>query len=155
MLSWLARRVLTHNLARNNAGDFRATLRMEAPDVVFRFPGQNSWAGEFHGKDQVRRWLERFAAVGLQTEPDEVVATGWPWRSTICLRARDHLRGPDGELVYENRFVIWGHLRWGRLTDYEVYEDTEKSAALDGWLAEHRPDLQPGPRSTVAAPASL
>jgi hypothetical protein len=37
----------------------------------------------------------------------------------------------------------------------EVYEDTEKSAALDGWLAEHRPDLRPGPRPTVAAPAPL
>jgi ketosteroid isomerase-like protein len=155
MLSWLARRVLSYSLARNNAGDIRATLLMEAPDVVFRFPGQNSWAGEFHGKDQVRRWLERFIDVGLQTELDEVVATGWPWRARVCLRARDHLRGPGGELVYENRFVIWAHLRWGRITSYEVYEDTEKSAALDTWLAEHRPDLQPGPPPAVVTAGSV
>lgn len=149
MLSWLAGKVISHNLARNNAGDIRATLRLDAPDVVFRFPGQSSWSGEFHGKAQVRRWLERFAAVGLQTEPDEIVATGWPWRTTVCIRARDHLRGPDGQLVYQNRFVIWAHLRWGRVTDYEVYEDTEKAVALDTWLAQNRPELEAGPRPAV------
>jgi ketosteroid isomerase-like protein len=155
MLSWLARRALAHNLSRNNAGDIRATLLMEHPDVVFRFPGQNSWGGEFHGKAQVRRWLERLVAVGLQMELDEVIATGWPWRSRVAVRGRDHLHGPGGELVYENRFVIWGHLRWGRLADYEVYEDTEKSAALDGWLSEHRPELEHGPEPAVAMAAPL
>jgi ketosteroid isomerase-like protein len=141
MLSWLAKRVLTHTMARGRAGDIEPTLRLDAPDVVFRFPGDNSWGGEYRSKEQVRRWLERLVALGLQTYPDEVVATGWPWRATVCIRGNDHLRAPDGELVYENRFVIWAHARWGRVTDYEVYEDTEKSAALDTWISEHRPEL--------------
>ncbi len=47
------------------------------------------------------------------------------------------LDGPGGERVYENRFVIWGTLRWGRLTEYEVYEDTHKANVFDAWLAEH------------------
>ncbi len=141
MLSWLAKKVLSHNMARTRAGDIGPTLRLDAPDVVFRFPGDNSWGGEFRGKAQVRRWLQRLVAVGLQVFPDEVVATGWPWRTTVCIRGHDHLLSPDGELVYENRFVIWGHLAWGRLKDYEVYEDTEKATALDDWLAEHRPAL--------------
>ncbi|MHB8658307.1 MAG: hypothetical protein ACYC91_10205 [Solirubrobacteraceae bacterium] len=33
--------------------------------------------------------------------------------------------------------MIWGELRWGRMRRYEVYEDTQKAAALDVWLAEH------------------
>jgi hypothetical protein len=53
------------------------------------------------------------------------------------VRGHDHLRAPDGELVYENRYVIWGHLAWGKLKDYEVYEDTQKSKALDEYLAAH------------------
>jgi ketosteroid isomerase-like protein len=141
MFSWLAKRIITHNMARTRAGDIGPTLRLDAPEVVLRFPGENSWAGEFRGKETVRRWLQRFARLGLQIYPDEVVATGWPWRTTVCVRGRDHLKSPEGELVYENRYVIWGHLRWGRLTDYEVYEDTEKTAALDAWLAENRPEL--------------
>ena len=31
--------------------------------------------------------------------------------------------------------MIWGHIRWGKLHDYEVYEDTQKSKELDGYLA--------------------
>ena len=31
--------------------------------------------------------------------------------------------------------MIWGHISWGLLREYEVYEDTEKSSALDGYLA--------------------
>jgi hypothetical protein len=41
--------------------------------------------------------------------------------------------------VYENRFVIWGRMKWGRLKEYEVYEDTIKPRALDEWLAVHEP----------------
>ncbi len=149
MLSWLARKAISYNMARTREGDIAPTLRLDRPDVRFRFPGANSWGGEFHGKAAVRAWLQRFAATGLQAFPDEVVATGWPWRGTVCIRGRDHLLGPDGELVYENRYVIWGHLRWGRVTDYEVYEDTEKATALDAWLAEHRPELVTGPRPAV------
>ena len=40
-----------------------------------------------------------------------------------------------GERVYENRYVIWGRLRWGLLREYEVYEDTQRAKALDEYLA--------------------
>ena len=137
MYSWLAHRQITHNLQRLNAGDVRPTLRQDARNVRFRFPGSSSWAGEMHGKDALRRWLERTVAVGLQHEADEVVVKGPPWRQTVCMRGRDHLDDPAEGRVYENRYVIWGTLRWGRLVEYEVYEDTERTLALDGWLAEH------------------
>jgi ketosteroid isomerase-like protein len=141
MLSWLAKKVISYNMARARAGDIGPTLRLDASDVTFRFPGDNSWAGEFHGKEQVRAWLQRFVAVGLQIFPDEVVATGWPWGTTVCIRGRDHLLSPDGQIVYENRYVIWAHLAWGLVKDYEVYEDTQRSRGLDDWLGEHRPAL--------------
>ena len=54
----------------------------------------------------------------------------------MCIRGRSWYDSKQGERVYENRFVIWGKLRWGKLYDYEVYEDTQKAKALDGWL-EH------------------
>jgi ketosteroid isomerase-like protein len=135
MVSWLAKQLLAFNMRRLNAGDTAPTLRLEADDVRFRFPGQNSWAGEFHGKAEVRSWLQRFVRVGLQIFPDEVVVKGFPWKQTVCVRGHDYLRSPQGELVYENRYVIWGHMTWGRLKEYEVYEDTEKATALDQWLA--------------------
>ena len=141
VLSWLAMKVISYVMRRTRAGDARPTLMLDAPDVQLTFPGQNSWSGRFHGKHEVERWLHRMTEVGIQTYPDQVVAIGWPWNTTVCVRGHDHLDGPDGERVYENRFVIWGRMSWGRLKEYEVYEDTHLANELDRWLAERRPDL--------------
>lgn len=135
MLSWLGRLMISRNMAKARDGDIEPTLRMDAEDVRFRFPGDSSWATELEGKEELRRWLERFADVGIQTFPDEVVLKGFPWKQTICIRGTDHLDSTEGERMYENRYVIWGRLAWGKLREYEVYEDTQKSKALDEYLA--------------------
>jgi ketosteroid isomerase-like protein len=135
MLSWLAKKMIARNMSRASAGDLGPTLRLDAEDVRFRFPGDSSWGGEFNGKGELEPWLRRFAEVGIQIHPDEVVLKGFPWNQTICIRGRDHLDSPEGERVYENRYVIWGRLSWGLLREYEVYEDTQKSKALDAYLA--------------------
>jgi len=135
MLSGLAKKVLTYNLTRLNAGDLRPTLRLDAKDVRFRFPGDSSWATELQGKPALERWLQRFVDTGLQIFADEVVVRGPPWHMTLCLRGHVYLRSSEGDLVYENRYVIWGRLAWGLLRDYEVYEDTQRSKALDDYLA--------------------
>lgn len=134
MQSWLGRKLLRSTMKELNAGNIQPTLRMDARDVELTFPGDSSWSGVFRGKKQLRPWLERFVQTGLQIAADEVIVKGFPWRTTICVRGTDHLDTPAGERVYDNRYVIWGHLRWGRLKRYEVYEDTQKSKALDAWL---------------------
>jgi ketosteroid isomerase-like protein len=135
MQSWLAKRIIARNMARVRAGDYGPQLRLVAKDVRFRFPGSSSWATELQGKDELERWLQRFVRVGLQIFPDEVVAKGPPWRTTLSVRGTIHLKSPAGETVFENRYVIWGRMSWGLLREYEVYEDTEKGAALDEYLA--------------------
>ncbi len=141
MQSWLGKKVISYVMSRTRAGDIQPTLMLDAPDVTLTFPGQNSWSGVHRGKVEVERWLRRLVALGLQTYPDEVVVKGFPWNNTVCVRGYDHLKGPDGELVYENRFVIWGRMSWGRLKEYEVYEDTHKANELDRYLEEHHPEL--------------
>jgi ketosteroid isomerase-like protein len=135
MLSWLAKKMIARNMERASAGDIEPTLKMDAEDVRFRFPGDSSWATELQGKEQLRPWLQRFADAGIQISPDEVVLKGFPWKQTICIRGSDYLDTPEGERIYENRYVIWGHLSWGLLRDYEVYEDTQKAKKLDEYLA--------------------
>ena len=44
---------------------------------------------------------------------------------------------PDGRGVYENRYVIWGRIAWGRVKECEVYEDTQRAKALDEYLGVH------------------
>ncbi len=138
MLSWLAKQILDRKLARLREGDYAPLLRLDAEDVRFRFPGQHSWATEREGKEALGQWLQRFVDVGLQIYADEVVVKGFPWNMTLCIRGHDHLDSPGGERVYENRYVIWGRIRWGLLREYEVYEDTQKVVALDGYLASRQ-----------------
>jgi ketosteroid isomerase-like protein len=141
MLSMLAKRLISWVMGRTRAGDIRPTLRLDSEDVRFTFPGDNSFSGVFTGRDEHQRWLERLVRVGVKVEPDEVAISGFPWSQTICIRGRSWRDTPSGERVYDNRFVIWGRLRWGKLSDYEVYEDTQKAKALDAYLQENEPAL--------------
>ena len=144
VLSWLAKKILEFVLARLRSGNVGPALALDAEDVHMTFPGDNSWSGVYRGKAELRPWLERFARVGLQIYPDEVVATGPPWNTTVCVRGHDYLKSADNEIVYEDRYVIWGRLKWGRMKEYETYEDTQKAKALDEWLEVHeQPVLVP------------
>jgi ketosteroid isomerase-like protein len=128
--------LLQRNLAALRAGDPEPLLKLDADDVRFTFPGSSSWAGTLHSKQELRGWIGRFLEIGLELHADEVVVSGPPWNTTIALRCTDHLDAPDGTRVYTNRAVLWGRVAWGLLREYEVYEDTERSLALDAWLRE-------------------
>ena len=141
MVSWLSKRLISWVMAGTRSGNIGRTLMLDAENVHFVFPGANSWSGDFHGKSEHQRWLERLVRVGVMTEPDEVAVSGFPWKMTVAVRGRSWRDTPDGERVYDNHFVIWGKLRWGRMYDYEVYEDTEKAQALDDYLSAHEPAL--------------
>ena len=135
MLSWLAGKMISRNMRSMRAGDAGPTLAMDADDVSFRFPGESTFAPGAKGKRELEQWLARFTEIGLQIYPDEVVLKGFPWHQTICVRGHIHLDDPDDGRVYENRYVIWGRIAWGKLREYEVYEDTEETRRLDQWLA--------------------
>ena len=135
MLSWLAGKMIARNMAAIRAGDLEPTLALEADDIKFTFPGDSSFAPGASSKPEHRQWLERFAELGLQIYPDEVILKGFPWRQTICVRGHIHLDDPDDGRVYDNRYVLWGRIAWGKLREYETYEDTQESKRLDAYLA--------------------
>jgi hypothetical protein len=134
MLSRIGRWMIARNMASLRAGDLKPLLRMDAKDVRFRFPGDSSFAAEIEGVEAHEAWLQRFVDLGLQIYPDEVVLQGFPWRQTVCVRGHVHLDKPGEARVYDNRYVLWGHISWGKLKDYEVYEDTEQTTAFDTYL---------------------
>ncbi|MBA3864778.1 MAG: hypothetical protein H0X42_00255 [Solirubrobacterales bacterium] len=134
MLSWLAGKMIARNMSSMREGDVGPTLAMDAEDIRFSFPGESSFAPGASNKRELREWLQRFASLDLQIYPEEVVLKGFPWRQTICVRGYIHLDDPEDGRVYDNRYVIWGRIAWGKLREYEVYEDTEKSRQLDEYL---------------------
>jgi hypothetical protein len=135
MLSWLAGKMIDRNMKAMRAGDPGPTLAMDAEDIKFTFPGESSFAPGASNKKELESWLDRFVDLGLKIYPEEVILKGFPWRQTICVRGYIHLDDAADGRVYDNRYVIWGHIAWGKLREYEVYEDTEESRRLDEYLA--------------------
>src|SRR5215472_9816503 len=121
--SWLAKKLIDHHLALLRAGDYRPLLRLYADDVRFVFPGDSTWSGEMRGKEAMSRWLQRLVNAGLQNFADQVIVNGPPWNMTITMRGRDYVKDTGGRMVYHNRYVLWGRMEWGRIKEYEAYED--------------------------------
>lgn len=137
MYSWMVRYLLRRVIAEGRAGNVEPTIARYADDAHFRFPGRSSWAADYHRKDQIADWLHRFAAVGLQLHPLEILVMGGPWNTTVGIHFTDHWANPDGEVIYTNEGVLFGKLVWGKLTAVTVFEDTQKVADFDDYLAAH------------------
>ena len=118
----MIRRVLRHH----QAGNVDALLKFYGDDLRFVFPGKNSWAGEFQGKKALESWLRRFHRAGLKLEPHEIVVGGFPWNTTVCIRITDQATDSDGKVVYENRAVLFGKVRWGKMVFYEVMKTRKR-----------------------------
>jgi ketosteroid isomerase-like protein len=145
---WTARKMIERSIARLNAGDIRPALAVFADDAVMSFPGRNSWARQFRepvlgrerfdthrGKQEIRAFLERYVAAGLQMEVEDILVNGPPWNMRAAVRVRDWSPGDDGRDRYCNRAVLFVTSRWGRIVAQEDYEDTERAAAFDELLA--------------------
>ncbi len=139
MYHWLVGRMIRRTAAKARAGDMGPTLAMWAEDGHFVFPGRTSWAADFRSKEELGRWYERFVRVGLQLEPEDVLVKGWPWNTTVAIHFTDHAEDPNGNVVYSNRGVLFGKVVWGKIRFGTVYEDTQKVAEFDEYLADHEP----------------
>jgi len=141
MYRWLVKTQIRRVMARSRAGDMGPTLALWAEDGHFQFPGRSSWAADLHTKTDLGAWYDRFARVGLQIEPREILIGGPPWRTNLCVRFTDHATGPDGAVVYENTGVLFCTMSWGRIVYGTVYEDTQKVADFDDYLSVHERDV--------------
>ena len=141
-------------MARTSGRESRPTLLMDAHDVRFVFPGANSWSGEFHGKDEHRRWLR---AARPRRRQDRA-RRGRRQRAsrgtlTVCIRGRSYWDSPQGERVYENRFVIWAPHPLGqaqRLRGLRGHREGDRARRVPGATCLSWP--APDPRPGTAAP---
>ena len=141
MYRWLVKTRVRRVMARSRAGDMGPTLALWAEDGHFEFPGRSSWAADLHHPADRAAWYARFASVGLQLEPREILVGGPPWRSHVCIRFTDRAVGADGEPVYENAGVLFATMSWGKIRYGTVYEDTQKVADFDDYLTAHEREL--------------
>ena len=130
----IVRRLVRRNYERINQHDFGPVLAGCAPDVRHRFGGDHALGGERNDREAFGRWLERLArlAPDLLITVDDVWVTGWPHDTVAIARWHATQPTPDGT-PYLNRGVHIFRLRWGKLVDVDVHEDSQLVA---GYLAK-------------------
>jgi ketosteroid isomerase-like protein len=106
-----------------------------ADEAVLVFPGRSSWAGHYQGKRAIEEFLRRFLGVGLAGEFHEILVNGPPWRMRVCVLFTDQARDAGGNVVYENRAVLFAKARWGKIVYQEDFLDTQRVESFDAYLA--------------------
>src|SRR4051794_7914284 len=102
MYSWLVGRALRATVAKMNAGDDEAVMRLFATDGKLVFPGRSSFGGESVGREAVGAWIRRVQELGFKFQIQDVTVAGPPWNLRIGVRFTDTIPLPDGSGFYEN-----------------------------------------------------
>ncbi len=88
--------------------------------------GDTPLSGALAGRAAFREWLggvlTRFPDVRFEVR--DVAVAGWPWRTRVAVPLGISATLPEGT-PYENQAAQWVTLRWGRMVDDWVLEDSE------------------------------
>lgn len=108
-------------------GDYQHVIRQFSPDIRFSFSGDHAMGGSFHGIAPVTAWFERTFRLfpGIQFEVVHITVKGLPWDTVVVTQFRIHARLRDGR-SYENDGMQFLRIRWGRIVEDRVFEDTYK-----------------------------
>jgi ketosteroid isomerase-like protein len=134
MYKWAVRWMIRRNMEALRRGDPGPTLAGYADDAVLVFPGNSSWAGEHRGKPAIESFLRFYLRAGLVGDAHDIVVNGPPWRTTVCMLMVVHANDPSGNVVYENRAIVFARAVWGKIVYHEDFEDTHKAEAFDRYL---------------------
>jgi ketosteroid isomerase-like protein len=115
---------------RVGSGDYRAAVALAAPQLHFRFAGEPPLGADLHGPADFERWFATLFALlpGLRFTLTGLVVRGWPWNTTVVARLSVTATLADGT-HYTNEGIQWVRLRWGRMVEDYVVEDTARLAA--------------------------
>ncbi|MCU1414266.1 MAG: hypothetical protein JWN80_1606 [Microbacteriaceae bacterium] len=116
--------------AKVGVGEYSVAVATAAPDIRFRFLGDTPISADVSGRGAFEAWFVRLYEIfpGLTMRLTDVVAAGPPWNTRVVVRLAISATLRDGS-PYRNVASQWATLRWGRMTNDEVLEDTTALAA--------------------------
>ncbi|GIG61067.1 hypothetical protein Lfu02_54390 [Longispora fulva] len=124
-MALVARRQYRRGLDAVERGDLDALLAQFAADCTLTFVGDTPLGARLSGQHDLRRWFERFARLlpAPRFEIRRLVIAGPPWRQRLT--AHVQIRGTVAGQPYLNQFAHFLTIRWGKVTDDLVLEDTQ------------------------------
>ena len=126
------REVMDRYLGAASAGDWDTGFGIYAEDVVFHIPGSSHWAGEHHGRDRARAYIEEAIARsdGAEIEIEIVDRLYSDERAAVIIHERFTPAG--GEPVWIRRSNVY-RVRGDEIAEVWIYEHDQ--AAVDALFA--------------------
>ena len=121
------RRTVRSGFRALSVGDYEQVVRQFHPQVSFSFAGPAPLGGERTGVEAVRAWFQRMFSYfpGIQFTVQDVIVQGWPWNTLVATRLAIAAPRADGS-VYQNKAMQFLRLRWGKVVEDRLHEDTYK-----------------------------
>ena len=129
MYKAIVRRIVRAGFLTLSRGDYEQLLRQFHPQVEFFFAGPAPLGGERRGVEAVRAWFQSLFSYfpGVQFAVQQVIVQGWPWNTLVATRLSIAAPGVEGS-SYQNEAMQFLRLRWGKVVEDRVCEDTYKLA---------------------------
>ena len=151
LVSRIAASSYLRGLAAAERGDFDQVLTQFLPDCELVFVSRTALGARLSGKTDLRRWFERFRRLlpDPTFEVQRLVIKGPAWNQRIAAHVIIRSR-VDGE-PYENQFAQFLTLRWGKVLEDLILEDTATWEAASRRLAAAGNTEAAGPPLTPRA----
>jgi ketosteroid isomerase-like protein len=129
MYKAIVRHIVRKGFRDLSAGNYEQPLRQFHSQVVLSFAGSTAISGEHYGVEAARAWFAQLFSFfpGIQFVVHKVIVQGGPWNTYVATRFSLTAPYPDGH-SYKNEGMQLLHLRWGKVMEDRLYEDTQKLA---------------------------
>jgi ketosteroid isomerase-like protein len=123
----MVRLMVRRQFGHVSAGRLDQFLTVFDDRSLFQFAGDHVFGGERRGVAQIREVIEQMRREfdGLTVEPNRVLVQGWPWDTTVATQLAVRATLSDGT-AYRNDGLQLLRLRWGKVVEDRIYEDTDK-----------------------------
>jgi ketosteroid isomerase-like protein len=137
----IVKRNLRRAYERLSRGDYESVVKKFSESSVFEFAGSHQLGGERRGTDAVRELFRQMfdCFPDLRLEPKAIVVNGMPWNTVVA--ARFGVSATVAGEPYRNEGMQFLRLRFGRVVEDRLYEDTEKLAAALERIARERGEV--------------
>jgi ketosteroid isomerase-like protein len=127
----IVRRQILTSFAHLNRHDYQPVVASFTPSIQHSFAGNHALGGTRHTQASARQWYERLFRLfpDLRFNLHNIVVAGLPGDTRIAVQFRVELTPPDGG-SYFNDVAQFIRLKWGRIVEISLYEDTDKLVHL-------------------------
>ena len=125
MYGAIVKRIIRDGFRQFSSGNPEPIVSKFSANSHFVFLGDHAMGADLHTQPAIRQWFERILRLfpGIEITPVEIKVSGMPWDTLVVAQLRIRATLPDGR-AYENKGLQMVRLRWGKIVEDWVYEDT-------------------------------